>query len=119
MIDNTSSRIEQQASALRRANRRRYAFQRMLQATDRMLWLLEEMNRDGVKTVPRRVRAELRGVVAAKPNQIREPLRVTGHAQVTLDSLSAVQERLARTRYPDWDAAAPDGGEYALDAREA
>ena len=112
MIDNTSSRIEQQASALRRANRRRYAFQRMLQATDRMLWWLEEMNRDGVKTVPRRVRAELRGVVAAMPNQIREPLRDTGHVQDTLDSLFEVQERLFRWRYPDWEDWDPDGEEY-------
>src|SRR2546430_17678487 len=94
MIDNTSSRIEQQASALRRANRRRYAFQRMLQATDRMLWRLEGMNRDGGKTVPRRVRAGLRGVVAAMPQQIPEPLRGTGHVHDTLDSLFQVQERL-------------------------
>jgi len=48
MIDHTSSRIEQQETALRRQNRRRYAFQRMLEATDRVLWRLEEMNRDGV-----------------------------------------------------------------------
>src|SRR5256884_374362 len=112
MIDNTSSRIEQQASALRRANRGPYAFQRMLQATDRMRWRLEEMNRDGVKTVPRRVRAELRGVVAAMPNQIREPLRDTGHVQDTLDSLFEVQERLFRWRHPDWEDWDPDGDEY-------
>ena len=112
MIDNTSSRIEQQVSALRRTNRRRYAFQRMLQATDRLLWRLEEMNRDGVKAVPRRVRAELRGVVAAMPNQIREALRDTGHVQDTLDSLFEVQERLFRWRYPNWQDFDPDGEEY-------
>ena len=112
MIDNTSSRIEQQVSALRRTNRRRYAFQRMLQATDRLLWRLEEMNRDGVKTVPRRVRAELRGVVAAMPNQIREALRDTGHVQDTLDSLFEVQERLFRWRYPGWQDFDPEGEEY-------
>ena len=112
MIDNTSSRIEQQVSALRRTNRRRYAFQRMLQATDRLLWRLEEMNRDGVKTVPRRVRAELRGVVGAMPNQIREPLHDTGHVQDTLDSLFEVQERLFRWRYPNWQDFDPNGEEY-------
>ena len=112
MIDNTSSRIEQQVSALRRTNRRRYAFQRMLQATDRLLWRLEEMNRDGVKTVPRRVRAELRGVVDTMPNQIREPLRDTGHVQDTLDSLFEVQERLFRWRYPNWQDFDPGGEEY-------
>jgi hypothetical protein len=59
MIDQTSNRIEKQETALRRQNRRRYAFQRMLEATDRVLWRLEEMNRDGVKTVPGPVRAEV------------------------------------------------------------
>src|SRR3989442_13799338 len=98
MIDNTSNRIEQQVSALRRTNRRRYAFQRMLQATDRLLWRLEEMNRDGVKTVPRRVRAELRGVVAAMPNQIRETPPDTGPIQARLNLLSEAQARLFRWR---------------------
>jgi hypothetical protein len=112
MIDNTSSSIEHQVSALRRTNRRRYAFQRMLQATDRLLWRLEEMNRDGVKTVPRRVRAELRAVAATMPNQIREPLRDTGHVQDTLDSLFEVQERLFRWRYPDWQDFDPEGEAY-------
>ncbi len=108
MIDNTSSRIEKLETALRRENRRRYAFHRMLQATDRVLWRLEEMNRDGVKTVPARVRAEIRGVAGTMPNHVREPLRDTGHVQDTLDSLFEVQERLFRWRYPDWQDWDPD-----------
>jgi len=112
MIDNTSSRIEQQQSALRREHRRRYAFQRMLEATDRVLWRLEEMNRDGVKTVPKRVRAELRSVIGTMPSQVREPLRDCGQVQDTLDSLFEVQERLFRWRYPDWEDWDPDGDEY-------
>ena len=67
MIDHTSTRIEQQETSLRRQNRRRYAFQRMLEATDRVLWRLEEMNRDGVKHVPAPVRAELEKPAEAKP----------------------------------------------------
>src|SRR5216683_1266316 len=94
MIDHTSSRIEQQETALRRQNRRRYAFQRMLEATDRVLWRLEEMNRDGVKTVP---------------NHVREPLRDCAQVQDTLDSLFEIQERLFRWRYPDWQDIEPDG----------
>jgi hypothetical protein len=113
MIDHTSTRIEQQETALRRQNRRRYAFQRMLEATDRVLWQLEEMNRDGVKTVPAPLRAELRDVVDAMPGQIREPLREDGHVQDTLDSLFEVQERLFKWRYPDWDDTEPDGLEFA------
>ena len=114
MIDHTSSRIEQQQSALRRENRRRYAFQRMLEGTDRVLWRLEEMNRDGVKTVPKRVRAQIRAVAGTMPSHVREPLRDGGQVQDTLDSLFEVQERLFRWRYPDWQDWDPDGDEYEV-----
>jgi hypothetical protein len=112
MIDHTSNRIEQRELALRRENRRRYAFQRMLEATDRVLWRLEEMNRDGVKTVPKRVRVELREVVGSMPQNVREPLRDSGHVQDTLDSVFEVQERLFRWRFPDWHDFEPEGEDY-------
>src|SRR6266700_6739418 len=102
MIDHTSTRIEQQETALRRQNRRRYAFQRMLEATDRVLWQLEEMNRDGVKAVPASLRTELREAVELMPDHIREPINDDGHVQDTLDSLFEVQERLFRWRFPEW-----------------
>jgi hypothetical protein len=102
MIDHTNSRIDQQLRALRRENRRRYAFQRMLEATDRVLWRLEELNRDGVSRIPKRVRTEVREVVGAMPDRVSEPLRDIGQVQDTLDSVFEVQERLFRWRYPDW-----------------
>jgi len=111
MIDNTNNSIEHQISSLRRANRRRYAFQHMLEATDKALWRLEEMNRDGVQTVPKRVRTQLRQVVATMPNHVREPLRDSGQVQDTLDSLFEVQERLFRWRYPDWQDWDPEEGD--------
>src|SRR6266478_1616833 len=98
MIDHTSTRIEQQETALRRQNRRRYAFQRMLEATDRVLWQLEEMNRDGVKNVPPVLRAELKVAVGLMPGHVREPLRTDGPVQDMLDSLFEVQERLFKWR---------------------
>jgi hypothetical protein len=113
MIDHTSTRIEQQETALRRQNRRRYAFQRMLEATDRALWQLEEMNRDGVKSVPPMLRAELKEAVELMPDHVREPLRAEGPVQDTLDSLFEVQERLFKWRYPDWDDNEPDELEFA------
>ncbi|HET7465798.1 MAG TPA: hypothetical protein VFL29_03960 [Candidatus Dormibacteraeota bacterium] len=113
MIDHTSTRIEQQESALRRQNRRRYAFQRMLEATDRVLWQLEEMNRDGVKNVPAVLRAQLTEAVEIMPRNIREPLRADGPVQDMLDSLFEVQERLFKWRYPDWDDTEPDELEFA------
>jgi hypothetical protein len=112
MIDHTSTRIEQQESALRRQNRRRYAFQRMLEATDKVLWQLEEMNRDGVKIVPAPLRAELREAVELMPDHIREPLRECEHVQDTLDCLFDVQERLFRWRFPDWVDTEPDELEF-------
>lgn len=102
MIDQTSGRIVRQLSAVRRANRRRYAFQRLLAATDRMLWRIEEMNRDGVKTVPKRVRTDVRRLAETMPGDIGLGLRDSGQVQDTLDSLFEVQERLFRWRYPDW-----------------
>ena len=102
MIDRTSGRIVRQLAALRRANERRYAFQRMLAATDRLLWQVEEMNRDGVKAVPRPVRAQLRELAASLPPGIGDGMRDSGQVQDTLDSLFEVQERLFRWRYPDW-----------------
>jgi len=116
MIDHTSTRIEQQQAATRRHNLRRYAFQRMLQATDRVLWRLEEMNRDGVKVVPKQVRAEIRDVVDSMPTMVGEPLRDTGAVQDTLDSLFEIQERLFRWRYPDWHDFDPDEGQLGAAA---
>ncbi|HEV2141091.1 MAG TPA: hypothetical protein VGT01_07845 [Candidatus Dormibacteraeota bacterium] len=113
MIDHTSSRIEQGETAVRRRNLRRYAFQRLLEATDRVLWRLEEMNRDGVKNVPKLVRAELRAVASTMPSHVREPLRDTGHVQDTLDSVFEVQERLFRWRFPDWHDWDPDSEDVA------
>ncbi|TMC83678.1 MAG: hypothetical protein E6I61_14610 [Chloroflexi bacterium] len=112
MIDHTSSRIEQHQTELRRENRRRYAFQRMLAASDRLLWRVEELNRDGVKTVPKRVRAQIRNVVGSMPAHVREALRDTSQVQETLDSLFEVQERLFKWRFPDWHDFDPEGDHY-------
>jgi hypothetical protein len=114
MIDRTSTRIEEQEGRLRRRNLRRYAFHRMLAATDRMLWRLEELNRDEVRTVSPRLRAELRSLADSMPAQVREPLRDSGQVQDILDSLFEVQEQLFRWRYPGWKDFDPDGDEIDL-----
>jgi hypothetical protein len=114
MIDHTNGKILRQLAALRRENRRRYAFHRMLEATDRALWRLEEMNRDGVKSVPRRVRVEIRELGASMPPRIGEALRDTGQVQDTLDSVFDVQERLFRWRYPDWHDFDPEEESFGV-----
>ncbi len=113
MIDHTNSRIGEHLAAFQRENLRRYAFHRMLEASDRVLWRLEEMNRDGVKTVPQNIRVEIREAVGGMPSHVREPLRDTGQVQDTLDSLFEVQERLFKWRYPDWKDFDPDPEEMA------
>ena len=117
MIDHTSSRIEQGEAAVRRRNLRRYAFQRLLDATDRALWRLEEMNRDGVRDVPKGVRAQLQAVAGEMPDHVGEPLRNSGHVhgqvQDMLDRVFEVQERLFRWRFPDWHDWEPEEQEIA------
>ena len=100
MIDHTSSRIEQQQSANRRETRRRYAFHRMLKATDRVLWRLEELNRDGIKMIPGDMRGRMRESLTELPNACMEVYRDSEQVQEVLDSVFEVQERLFRWRDP-------------------
>ncbi|HKW06864.1 MAG TPA: hypothetical protein VJS19_04775 [Candidatus Dormibacteraeota bacterium] len=108
MIDHTSTRIEERQTEIVRENRRRYAFHRMLQATDRMLWRLEEMNRDGIMVMPRAALTEMRGLSRMLPSRARESLRETADVQDALDSLFEVQEQLFRWRFPNWHDWDPD-----------
>jgi hypothetical protein len=108
MIDHTSNRIEEHQAAIGRANRRRYAFHRLLQATDRLLWHLEEMNRDGVKVVSRPIRKQLRELGEILPRQARESLDDRGDVQGALDCVFEVQEQLFRWRFPAWHDWDPD-----------
>lgn len=111
MIDHTSNRIEEHQAALRRAHRRRYAFHDMLLATDKLLWRIEELNRDGAKVVPKAVRALLRELAATMPREIGESVRDSGGVQDTLDGVFEMQERLFRWRYPEWRDWDPDPGD--------
>ena len=108
MIDHTSTRIEERQTEIGRENRRRYAFHRMLQATDRMLWRLEEMNRDGVGVMPKAALTEMRDLARMLPSRARESLRETADVQDALDSLFEVQEQLFRWRFPNWHDWDPD-----------
>lgn len=102
MIDETNLRIEEMQEEIRRENDRRNAFYRMLQASDSVLGRLEEMNRDGVKSVPDEVRAEFQGALEQLPGHVKESFRNTGVVQETLDSLFDLQEELFKWRNPDF-----------------
>jgi|SRR6266536_5190548 hypothetical protein len=100
MIDETNLAIEELEEEIRRDNDRRYAFYRMLGATDRVLWRLEELNRDGVKTIPCDMRMRMRESLTELPTACLEVYRDSEHVQEVLDSLFEVQERLFRWRDP-------------------
>jgi hypothetical protein len=102
MIDRTNLTIEELEAQVREANDRRYAFHRMLKATDRVLWRLEEMNRDGVKTIPDGVRSEIRETMADLPQPCVDAFRDAERVQEVLDSVFEVQECLFRWRDPSW-----------------
>jgi hypothetical protein len=100
LIDETNLAIEELEEEIRRENDRRYAFYRMLNATDRVLWRLEELNRDGVKIIPGDMRLRMRDSLTELPNACLEVYRDSDHVQEVLDSIFEVQERLFRWRDP-------------------
>jgi hypothetical protein len=100
MIDETNLAIEELEEEIRRENDRRYAFYRMLNATDRVLWRLEELNRDGIKQIPGDMRVKMRGSLTELPMSCMEVFRESDHVQEVLDSVFEVQERLFRWRDP-------------------
>ena len=100
MIDETNLAIEELEEEIRRENDRRYAFYRMLNATDRVLWRLEELNRDGIKVIPGDMRLRMRESLHELPSACMEVLRDSDHVQEVLDSIFEVQERLFRWKDP-------------------
>jgi hypothetical protein len=100
MIDETNVAIGELEEQIRRENDRRYAFYRMLHATDRVLWRLEEMNRDGEKTIPDDMRERIREALTELPVSCIEAFRDSDQVQEVLDSLFEVQDRLFRWRDP-------------------
>jgi hypothetical protein len=111
MIDQANVAIGELEDRIRRENERRYAFYRMLHATDRVLWQLEEMNRDGIKTIPTDLRAAIREELAGIPPRVADVFRDAEVVQDMLDSIFEVQERLFRWKDPGHE---PDEEETRL-----
>lgn len=116
MIDSTSLKIEELKDEVRRENERRYAFYRMLQATDQVLWRLEEMNRDGVKTIPGPLRSELKERISTLPETCLKAYQDSERVQEALDSVFELQERLFRWKDPNWSVEEEDDLESRLRA---
>lgn len=92
--------IEELAEEIARANAERYAFARMLAATDGILAALEEMNRDGVKATSFPDRAGWRETLHELPSAVIGPWPVEQPVQQLLDGLFEVQERLLHWHDP-------------------
>lgn len=108
MIDQTNTRIEEMRDSIQRSNARRYAFYMMLHTTDRVLWRLEEMNRDGMRALTDEARAQIRGQFRELPADVLDVFRDSAHVQVVLDSIFEMQERLFKWRDPSWDVEEED-----------
>jgi hypothetical protein len=102
MIDRTNTAIEEREEEIRRENERRYGFYQNLHATDQVLWRLEELNRDGVATIPGAERQEFLRVLEDLPTECRELYNRGEVVQAVLDSLFEVQQCLFHRRDPQW-----------------
>ena len=102
MIDRTNTNIEELEAEIRRDNERRYAFQRLLRATDKVLWRLEEMNRDGVKVLSADQRSDIRDSLEELPQPCLDLFSDTEKVQEVLDSVFDMQERLFKLRFPEY-----------------
>jgi hypothetical protein len=102
MIDRTNTAIEEREEEIRRENERRYGFYQNLHATDQVLWRLEELNRDGVGTIPGTERREFLRVLEDLPAECRELYDRGEVVQTVLDSLFEVQQCLFHRRDPQW-----------------
>jgi hypothetical protein len=100
MIDETNLAMRELEQRVRRATARRRAFFRMLHATDRVLWQLEEMNRDGVGTIPEALRQAIREELAELPADCAAVFRDSGRVQEVLDSIFDVQDCLFAWKDP-------------------
>ncbi len=113
MIDRTNQRIGELEADNRRDAARRYSFYRMLRSTDRVLWHLEELNRDGRREIPDDVRRELVEMVGDLPAACRQTFRERADVQGALDNLFEIQESLFRWRHPGWAGDEDDDVERA------
>jgi hypothetical protein len=99
-LERTSRKIEEARESIERENVRRYSFYTMLHTTDRILWRLEEMNRDGIRALPQTARQQIREQIQDLPAEVLEAFDDSEQTQAVLDSIFDMQERLFKWRNP-------------------
>lgn len=96
--------VDEMTEAQAAENRERYAFDRMLAATDRLLWELEELNLGDIMVLPVETARRMRRSLRHLPAVCRVRFVVDDRVQVVLDSVFDVQEALFRWRDPRYGA---------------
>jgi hypothetical protein len=99
-IETAALSIEELAENIRRENDRRYAFRRMLAATDALLEPLEQLNLRGIRILPAGAVPAIRRRLDELPSSCISALRDSDQVQEVLDGIFEVQDRLRRWRHP-------------------
>lgn len=100
-IHDASLSIEELAEDIRQELQDKYAFYRMLTATDRVLSGLENLNLHGVKTLPAGTYNRIYQSLRELPSCALEALRDSEKVQEVLDSVFDCQDALFRWRDPE------------------
>jgi hypothetical protein len=98
MIDATNVAIRELAERIQRENARRHEFFRLLRATDRVLTRLEELNRDGIKSIPDPQRRLIREELVDLPAECAAVFHDSSRVQEVLNSIFEIQDRLFAQR---------------------
>ena len=99
-IEDASVTIEALQAEIAESNRRKYAFDRWLHATDQVLWKLEDLNLEGVRRLAAGATARIRASLDELPAAYLEVFRDSERVQEVLDGVFDVQDRLFRWRSP-------------------
>jgi hypothetical protein len=91
--------VEEMTEEVRRENDRRYFLQRCVEAADRVLWWLEDLNLRDEVLVPDELDRRIRSALAELPAECLEVL-ARGRIEDVLDGVYAAQERLFCLRDP-------------------
>jgi hypothetical protein len=110
-IAETITTAEELEERIRAENDQRYTFYRMLRATDRVLWALEELNVAEVDRLPAGLRQRMRDSLAELPVTVLVKWVDSDRVQPVLDATFAVQDALLAAYVPGYEREAGEGEE--------
>jgi hypothetical protein len=93
--------VDEALAAVEAANWERYAWVRVLHATDEVLWRLEEFNLAGCPRISKEVWGRLRASLRELPAEALELLAGPPDVQQLINGVYRAQDWLLRLRNPD------------------